>query len=192
MNMWIQHVQHLLRIARNRHGHDTGPLQSFILWYVLYLDTISSLVGTGSGGFVEAFLKDEISIPDWRVASSPRTGEQLQPNEETVIYRAVFDFSKNMCRQCAKMSQLAARLRSEDSMQNMQGRATRHVQIQQCANELYEVWNLDYPGFLSRDIAQASAQLPSNARIIYEHVCHPIFFPAQDTRLTASAGRNAI
>lgn len=169
-----------------------GDFQSFILWYVLYLDTTSALVGTGSGGFVEAYLNDEVSIPDWTGAALPDIGERIHPNEDPAVYRAVYKFSKSMCLQYARLSQFAVRLRSEASGEGIHGqnspqRAARHAQIQQFANELYEIWNRDYPSFLPRDPAQAATHLPPLAKILHEHVCHTQPLSIDGSLLVANA-----
>ncbi|GAB7355231.1 hypothetical protein MBLNU459_g5782t2 [Dothideomycetes sp. NU459] len=174
VNMWIQHIQHLLQIALHRQGHSTGDLQSYILWYVLSLDMNSSLVGSGSGGFVAAYLNNEINMADWRYIPVSKPGEQMHPNEDPSVYRAIYDFSSQVCKQCARISQLAISIRSGFSPQDFHGqnsprRAARHAQIQVCANELYEIWNSKYPAFLPRAIAQAAAHLPHHARIVFEH-----------------------
>lgn len=169
----IELVQELVRIARNRQEVDTGGLQSCILRYVLHLDTISSFVYTGSGGFVEAFLNGEVTIPDLESEPIPRVGEPVYPTGDPAFCRAVHRFSKNLRVQYAKLSQLASRFRSETRKVDWQ---IWHDQIQQYANKFQEIWDQEFLGLLSCDIAKVSTILSPHTRVLYDQVCviHPI------------------
>lgn len=178
MNMWVQHIQHLLRIAQNRKGQASGELQSYLLWYVLYLDTQASLSGHGSGEFVRAYVEGDILLPEWKeVTGSPRliALHPSYPDEERAAFSAIYKFSRGSCILGAKLATLACRLRAEAAMQDTHGFdahivAARQRQILQLRNEFYAFWVQDYPPFLQQGSPHAATHLPTIARVSFEYV----------------------
>lgn len=178
MNMWVQHIHHLLRIAQNRNGHTSGELQAYLLWYVLYLDVQASLSGNGTGDFVKAVINHEILLPDWRESKNTSRTMALQtayPNDEKTVSASVYRFSNSTCVFGAKLVMLALRIRSEAAAQERhkfdpQLVAARQRLIAQMRNEFYNVRNTDYPSFLPKDSPHAGMHLPMLARVTFEFV----------------------
>ncbi|KAL1302235.1 hypothetical protein AAFC00_002660 [Neodothiora populina] len=176
MNMWSQHMHHLIRIAKNRKGKASGELQDYLLWYILYLDTHAHLGGNGSGDFARAFLDGEIFLPDWRDIKGSARGLRTQPvqqYDEVAAFVAIYNFSHGACILNAKLAVVSQRIRAE--VTSYVGRAIdpatianwQHT-IAQLRAEYHSYWARGYPSFLSADPAQATIQLPALARIIFQ------------------------
>lgn len=178
MNMWVQHIHHLLRIAQNREGRAGGELQAYLMWYVLYLDAQACLSGAGSGDFVRAFANNEFLLPDWRELRDRTQSLPMYPaypNEENTAFAAVYSFSNGTCRLGSRLAILSHRLRAETAMQSELGLdaqtiAVCQTQIAHLRNEYYAFWNSEYPSFLARDTPHVGANLPPLARVVFEFV----------------------
>lgn len=183
MNMWVHHVQHLIRIAQHRKGRTNGVLQSYILWYVLYLDKQACLSGNGNADFVRAIVNNDLAMPNWaRIFATIEANQQSLGNEESPSHAEIFDFTNKVCMEGAKLCHIGLELRSHAAIQTARGLdhqvlAARLQQVTQFQNELYATYHRHYPSYLMQPNPDyAIAQLPHLARTFWDFVSRALFW----------------
>lgn len=170
--MWSQHFQQLARLAYSGDNSEINELQSYVLWYTLFVDAQSCLTGnTESGFFVRAYLMNDSNLPTWRRPESILK----HSSHEVAGLSAVGELSKYMCGRFAELSQLALQMR-EDVEAGRGSIAEYQETVLTFRNDLYSSWNIKYPAFLPRDSPEAGTRLPALARTVFDFVSSVFLF----------------
>ncbi|KEQ76360.1 hypothetical protein M436DRAFT_78115 [Aureobasidium namibiae CBS 147.97] len=191
-DMWAQHLQHLARLMYCLRKDELDKTQAYILWYILYLDTQSSLAGNDeAGSCVRAHLANGSFLPSWTQLQYAH--EDIDSQNDSGNSSTVHDLALFMCKQFAKLSQLALRMRKE-TKEGKSDVAMRQKCIEDFHYHLYSGWTRRYQVILVRTSSEARlwvdplsrtmldfALLQYSTTVIYLHTS---MYPGQSLRLS--------
>ncbi|KAH0445659.1 hypothetical protein KCU90_g241, partial [Aureobasidium melanogenum] len=134
--------------------------------------------GNGNGHFVQAFLTNELTMPNWNRIFAGH--DIIQPagryhGEDTSAYADIFTFAHQVCIQGAKLCQVQLKLRAEATVQTLRGPQGSQVLaactqvVTQLQSELYASWHRYCPSYLFQPNSEyTTGQLPLMARIFLD------------------------
>lgn len=166
--MWAQHFQQLAQLAYRLPKDKLDKTQAYMLWYILHLDTQSYLAGNDeAGSCVRAYLMDGSFLPSWTEFRCAHQDLDLQ-NDSRASF-AVYELALYMCKQFAKLSRLASRMRKETkgSKSNV---AMRQKCIDDFHYDLYSGWTGRYQKIPVRASSDAGLWLDPLLRTMLDFV----------------------
>ena len=174
-DMWAEHLNHLRRIATQRHaryGHDP---HAYLLWSICTLDMYACLMGSGDCGFIRTLLRHNMLPPlERQIPSSGSVARGPYLPNEVQIFPDILELNQGIVIHTAKLAQTAQTFRKEAASRSAVSPGTYarfQASVSQLQNELLSFWNDYYPEFLGPESAQAGVNLPPRVRAIFEHVC---------------------
>lgn len=172
--MWVDHLQHLLRLTQNRVAQFGKEPHAFVMWSICSFDTYACLMGNGNCDYFRSVLAQQI-IPPLGAALTPsasQLGSAAWPNEAH-SYPIVMNLIRGVMVHAAKLGQAAQQFRCEAAERTTvsPGRCARwQAQVFQLQTELSGFWMQAYPDFLEKDSPTAGQALDLRMRYVFEHV----------------------
>jgi hypothetical protein len=172
--MWVDHLQHLVRMTQNRVAHFGKEPHPFLLWSICSYDTYACLMGNGNCDYFRTVLAQQIlpSTGSALTASAPQHGGATWPREAHT-HPAILNLMRGVLVHTAKLAQTAQQFRREaaDRTTVSPGRcASWQAQAFQLQTELGNFWTQAYPDFLENDSPMAGQTLDSRMRFVFECV----------------------
>lgn len=178
--MWVQHLQQLLRIVRQRNSPLKNGSQIYIVWSVGLIDIEATLAGGGSGEFVR-------HLVDMASAYQPHafpTGvispwASLNFKNELDVFPIVQNWHREVIFVAGKTALEARRLRIEADMRHPttpltpHGYAVREQEIRHVQAELFNASQRSYPSFIPGDAPLTALELPPRVMHVFIWVSFP-------------------
>jgi hypothetical protein len=178
--MWVDHLQHLVRLTQNRVARFGKEPHPFVMWSICSFDTYACLMGNGNCDYFRTILAQQILPPMGAVltTSAPQHGSATWPSEAHT-HPVILNLVRGVMVHTAKLAQTAQQFRREaaDRTTVSPGRcAAWQAQAFQLQTELSNFWMQAYPDFLEKDSPMAGQTLDLRMRYVFEHVCQPVHF----------------
>jgi hypothetical protein len=172
--MWVDHLQHLVRMTQNRVAHFGKEPHPFLLWSICSYDTYACLMGNGNCDYFRTVLAQQIlpSTGSALTASAPQHGNTTWPREAHT-HPVILNLVRGVLVHTAKLAQTAQQFRREaaDRTTVSPGRcASWQAQAFQLQTELSNFWMQAYPDFLEKDSPVAGQTLDLRIRFVFECV----------------------
>jgi hypothetical protein len=166
--MWSHHFQHLARLAYTIRKDTCDKTQSYILWYTLYLDAQSCLMGNDEAGWcVRAYQINATFLPSW--TQLPHTEQGIGLEDHSGASAAAHDLAVYMCKQFAELSQLAVQMRTEAS-RGKGSVAARQQRIEDFHHTLCSGWAAKYLKVVVHKSSEAGIWLTPFVRTMLDFV----------------------
>ena len=157
------------------YGHEP---YSFIIWWVVSIDTHVVLSGIGNGEFVETMLHNNLLASGMDSQNPGATNDHFSPSRGIVspsVHEALpsaLAFHRRISILAAELGLLARDIRAEEK-QNPNDRShliiqSRHKRIAGLQDTLRRAWNVQMPVSVAK--GYCNQVLPVGARGIFEHV----------------------
>lgn len=170
--MWVDHLEHLARLTRNRHAHYGQEPHAFIMWAICSFDTYACLMGNGSGDYFRTVLEQQLLPP--LGSGMPLSAQHSSSwRNESHAPSIIMNLIRGVLVHTANIAQAAQEFRSEaaERASVSPGRYARwQARASQLQNELSNFWTRAYPDFLGKECALAGQTLDLRLRYVFEHV----------------------
>ena len=151
-DMWAIHLNHLRRIATERHERLGSEPYGYILWSICELDMYACLLGSGNCGFVQTLLQHNMLPPlEQQIphAAASLAGPYL--GNEVNIFPTILNLNQGVLIATVKLAQTAQSFRHEAASRTSvsPGQYARwQVRVSQLQSEMSSFWQQAYPEFL--------------------------------------------
>ena len=182
-NMWAEHLNHLCRIATQRHQNRGHESTAYTLWTICQLDMYACLLGSGNCDFFSTILRQDMlpkleqQVPS--ITATHITGASAFLPIETQLFPPILNLNQGIVVHAAKLGQVAQAFRREAKQQHpippgTYARWQSHASRLQ--HEITTFWTQTYPDFLGPESPHAAQNLPERVSSVFENVRLPAYF----------------
>ena len=119
-NMWVQHINQLLRISLMRRDVFGGERYPFIIWWLCNIDIYAMMSGAGTGEFVGSMLKnDMMPPPSFHLYPLGLDGSSIIYSEESETLPTILQLNYEVTVLAARLGLLAVELGNDELEQNL-------------------------------------------------------------------------
>jgi hypothetical protein len=172
--MWVDHLQHLVRLTQNRVAHFGKEPHAFVMWSICSFDTYACLMGNGNCDYFRTVLAQQI-IPSLGATLAPSASQlnNIRWPSDAHTYPIIMNLMRGVMIHTSNIAQAAQKFRREaaDRITLSPSRcANWQAQVFQLQTDLSTFWTHAYPDFLEKNSPMAGQALELRMRYVFEHV----------------------
>ncbi|CAK3843147.1 Proteasome component ECM29 [Lecanosticta acicola] len=167
-DMWAEHLNHLRRIAMQRHTSGARIPYAFPIWSICELDMYACLMGSGNCEFLRTILSNNMLPPlEHQIPPLANSAPGTFLPEESPMMMSILYLNQGIILRTAKLAQTAQTFRTPGQTASPGARARWQATATQLQTDLNTFWSQNCPEFLLNHPATTSPLLPERIRYIF-------------------------